>query len=250
MIIHNLDPVFFNIGPLEVRYYGLVYAIGFLIALWIIPKLAKKHGIKTIDQQVTADFIFWSIIGGILGSRLFATMVYNPKYYISNPLEILKIWHGGMSFFGGLLGVIIVTYFFCKKKKIKFYDIVDLAVIPFAFALIFGRIANFINAELVGRPSNLPWCTMFKEGDVCRHPSQIYEAIKNMIIFTVLLILNSKKRKPGLVFWSFMTMYTALRFSVEFFREEVLYAKLSISQWIALPVFIFSVIFLVRIWKK
>lgn len=250
MILHNLNPVLLSLGPVEVRYYGLVYVLGFIFAMWIIPRLAKKHGIKSLDQETVNDFIFWTIIGSIITARLFATLVYNPGYFFFHPLDILKIWQGGMSFHGGLLGAVIVAFVFGKIKKIKFYDIADLAIIPFTVTLIFGRIANFINAELIGKPSSLPWCVVFREGDVCRHPSQIYEAFKNVVITTGLLILNSRKRVPGRVFWSFVLMYGVLRFLVEFVRAgDVIFLGMTMGQLLSLPMIISAIVLLIRLHK-
>lgn len=225
MLFHNINPVIFELGPFQIRYYGLCYALGVLIAYFLIYYLAKRKELSITKNDV-ADFLVYEIIGIIAGARLIYVIIYNPLFYIQNPFEIIAVWHGGLSFHGGLLGAVIACYLFCKKKKISFYDIADIAVVPVALALALGRIGNFMNAELYGRITNVRWCIDYSKNKFienlpsgCRHPSQIYASIKDLAIFTVLWLIKDKKLPKGFMFWSFVTLYGLFRTIVEFFRQ-------------------------------
>jgi len=217
MFYNNIDPVLFNIGPFQIRYYGIIFLIGFIIAYFLIVYLAKERKIKLKKGDVV-DFLFYVLIGLIVGSRIFYVIFYNLNFYLTNPLYIFALWHGGLSFHGGLIGAVIVAFIFCKKKKIGFYEIADIVVIPLALGLALGRIGNFLNSELVGRVTNVPWAVKFKEYEGFRHPSQLYESLKNFFIFFVLWFIRNKKLKKGFLFWLFVIMYSLLRFFIEFFR--------------------------------
>lgn len=215
--IHNIDPVLVHFGPVEIRYYGLVYVFGFIIAYTVLTYFIKKKQIElTEDERDT--FILYAALGVLIGSRLFYFLFYNFSTVIENPLQLFKIWEGGMSFHGGLIGVLTGGLIFCKKYKKDFYAMADIVVIPTALGLGFGRIANFINGELYGRPTLLPWAVNFGDG-IPRHPSQLYESAKNFIIFGVLWILKYKNLKKGTLFWTFITLYGAFRFMIEFVRQ-------------------------------
>ncbi len=218
MFIHNIDPVLFSIGPFEVRYYGLFYALGFVMAYLMVSYLAKRKQMP-LSKDDAADYILFLLIGTVVGARLFYILFYNLPFYLSSPLEMLAVWHGGLSFHGGFIGAVAAGFYFCKKKKIPFYDIADITVIPLALGLAFGRIANFINGELYGRVTNVPWAVKFPDAEGFRHPSQIYESMKNIVIFAALWSIKDKKLPKGFLFWLFVIMYSALRFIVEFFRE-------------------------------
>lgn len=218
MFEHNINPVLLKIGIFEIRYYGLIFVLSFLIAYFILVYLAKERKLK-LNKEDIADLILYLIISIVIGSRLFYVIFYNLKFYLSNPLQIFAVWHGGLSFHGGLIGAIIGALFFCKKKKISFYEIADIVVIPAALGLALGRIGNFINGELYGRITNLPWAVKFKDAEGFRHPSQLYESLKNFIILGILWFIRNKNLPKGFLFWSFVTMYSCLRFFVEFFRE-------------------------------
>lgn len=256
MFYNSIDPVLFRLGSLEIRYYGIIYALGFIIAYFMIYYLAKKGRLKITKDDV-ADFVFYLLIGTVIGARVFYVVFYDPAYFISNPLMIPAVWHGGLSFHGGLVGAIIAGFIFCRKKKISFYEIADIAVIPLALGLFFGRIANFINGELVGRITNVPWCVKFQNYEGCRHPSQIYEAIKNLFMFFVLwfaydLKTKGKKLPSGFLFWLFVAMYSVLRFFIEFFRmpdEQLGFIAfgLTMGQILNVVMFVIAVFFLFRI---
>jgi len=251
MFVHNIDHVLFRIFNLEVRYYGLVYALGFIFVLWYFLRLSEKNKIKLTKDQVY-DFIIWIIVGLFVGGRLGIILFYNLKYYIANPFEMIAFWHGGMSFHGSLIGMLVVGCYFHKKKKIDFYEIADLLVVPLALILMFGRIANFINAELIGRITNVPWAVKFPYATGFRHPTQLYEAAKNLFIFAVLMFLKNKKHKKGLLFWVFITLYGFLRTIIHFYREPTtLFFGISIGQLFSFIMFVVGGYVLIKkYWKR
>jgi len=220
MFINNFDPVALNFFFLEIRWYSLSYIFGILFA-WIY---CKKFLIK--DKKILNlfdDFITYIIIGIIIGGRLGYVIFYNLSYYSKNILEIFMIWEGGMSFHGGLLGVIIATYGFSKKNNINPFLFLDLISMSAPIGIFLGRIANFINSELYGRETNLFWSVKFEKIDnTFRHPSQIYEAIFEGVILFVLLNFIFKKqflRSPGFISALFLIFYSTFRFFIEFTRE-------------------------------
>ena len=220
MFINNFDPVALNFFSLEIRWYSLSYIFGILFA-WIY---CKKFLIK--DEKILNlfdDFITYIIIGLILGGRFGYIIFYNLSYYSKNILEIFMIWEGGMSFHGGLLGVIIATYIFSKKNNIKPFIFLDLISMSAPIGIFLGRLANFINSELYGRETNLFWSVKFEKIDnTLRHPSQIYEAIFEGLILFILLNFIFKKqlyKLPGLISALFLIFYSIFRFFIEFTRE-------------------------------
>ena len=164
MFIHNINPILLKLGPLELRYYGLVYVLGFIATFFYLKYLIKNKKLKLSHDQLS-DLLFYLILGVIFGGRLFYILIYNLRHYLNNPLEIFAVWNGGMSFHGALIGLIVILYYFSKKEKIKFYMLADNIVIPATLFLFFGRIANFINGELYGRPCSpeLPWAVKFPQ---------------------------------------------------------------------------------------
>ncbi len=215
--VHNINPVLVSLGPLAIRYYGLAYVLGLIFAYIILKHLIKKKLFSMTEEELE-DFMLYAALGILLGARVFYFIFYNIQIVANDPLQILRIWEGGMSFHGGLIGVIVSGYLFCKKYNKDFYTLADMAVIPTALGLGFGRVANFINGELYGRATNLAWAVDFGDG-ISRHPSQLYEAVKNIIIFTLLWWLKDKEIKKGTLFWTFITSYGVLRFFIEFVRE-------------------------------
>lgn len=252
MFIYTLDPVLVHIGPLEIRYYGLVYALGFLLAMLVLVNLSKKNEIKGFTEEKAYDLTLYLIIFSIIGARLFEELVYNFQSFIKYPLQILFVWEGGMSIHGGLIGGIGAVYYFCKKNKIHFYDIADALMAPLALMLFFGRIANFINGELYGKITNVPWAVKFPGAEGYRHPSQLYEAAKNFFIFwTIIWIKGFKHIKKGTLFWSFIGLYGILRFLVTFYRESEYYVYgLGIGQWLSLAMVPIASVMLFRLYKK
>jgi len=219
MFINNFDPVALQIFSLEIRWYSLAYIIGIILG-WIY---CKKKLIK--DPYIISlfdDFITYLIVGVIIGGRLGYTLLYNLRYYLENPFEILMIWNGGMSFHGGLIGVIVATQLFSSKHNINQFIFLDLVALSAPIGIFFGRISNFINSELIGRATDLPWSVQFILIDnIKRHPSQLYEAFFEGIILFLLLRYFFKKNyldSPGKISALFLIFYSLFRFFVEFFR--------------------------------
>jgi phosphatidylglycerol:prolipoprotein diacylglycerol transferase len=211
MFVHNLNPVLLDLGVLQIRYYGLFYVIGFLFSIWWMIRFSK------LKKQVVYDLFFYLILGLVIGARLFHVIGHAP-YYLSNLFEIAAVWHGGMSFHGGLAGVVVFGWLYCRKRKINFWHVADILVLPASLAMALVRIGNFINAELYGTLTNIPWCVKFPTADGCRHPSQLYESLYNIVNFGILCILSKRKLRQGFIFSSFLFFYGLLRFVTEFVR--------------------------------
>lgn len=250
---HSLSPVFASLGPIEIRYYGLFYAFAFVLAYFMIPRLSSNRGF-TMTKEETADFLVYLISGTVAGARLFYVIFYNLLYYLSSPLEIFAVWHGGLSFHGGLLGAVIGTFLFCRKRKKNFFSLADVCMFPLALGLFLGRIGNFINGELVGRVTDVSWCVNFPDYEGCRHPSQLYESFKNILIFGILWPLRKKQFKDGTLFGLFIILYSIFRFAVEFFRmpdEQIGFIfGLTMGQWLNIAMLGAGLAFLYRIYHK
>jgi phosphatidylglycerol:prolipoprotein diacylglycerol transferase len=233
MFINNFDPVAFQIMSFEIRWYSLAYILGIVIG-WI---LCKKIFIKKSDiTEKFDDYITYLIIGVILGGRIGYIVFYNFSYYINNFSDIFRIWQGGMSFHGGVLGVIISSYIFAKKNNQNPFFYLDQVSLVAPVGIFFGRLANFINSELYGKVSDVPWSVIFiKVDNLSRHPSQLYEAILEGLILFILLIYFTNKNylnKPGLISGLFLIFYSLFRFFIEFFRvpdEQIGYLILSLT---------------------
>ena len=228
MIVHNFDPVFIDLGVFQIRWYSIAYIVGIILgwiyAIKIIKEMARKHNFTMIKKTVFDDLIIYLIIGIVLGGRLGYVIFYNFEYYSRNLFEILKLWEGGMSFHGGLLGVIIATIIFSKIKRINFFYFTDIICCVAPIGLFLGRIANFINGELFGKISTLPWAVIFpNNGNISRHPSQIYEAILEGIVLFILINFFALKKqlllRAGYVSGLFLIFYSIARIIGENFRE-------------------------------
>jgi phosphatidylglycerol---prolipoprotein diacylglyceryl transferase len=225
MYIHNLNPVLINFGFFEIRWYSLAYIFGILIGWWIAKKVINfKIQNKTIEfnSNIFDDLVTYIIISMIIGGRLGYIVFYNLSYYLSNPLDVLKIWQGGMSFHGALMGIMLGTYLFSNKVKINTFFFLDIIASVAPVGIFFGRIANFINGELYGKPTSLFWSVIFPEIDnLPRHPSQLYEAaLEGALLFFILISLVFKKSvKTGTVSALFMILYGLFRIISEQFRE-------------------------------
>ena len=233
MFINNFDPVAFQIMSFEIRWYSLAYIFGIIIG-WL---LCKKIFIKdTKINEKFDDYLTYSILGIIIGGRLGYILFYNFNYYLNNFFDIFKIWHGGMSFHGGLLGIIIASILFAKKNNQNPFIYMDLVSLVAPIGIFFGRLANFINSELYGTVSDIPWSVIFvKVDNLTRHPSQLYEAFLEGIILFLLLIYFRKKNyllKPGTISGLFLIFYSIFRFFVEFYRvpdEHIGYLVFNLS---------------------
>ena len=220
MFINNFDPVAFQIFSIEIRWYSLAYIFGILIGWLICKKILIKN--TNINEKFD-DYITYLIIGIILGGRLGYVLFYNFNYYFNNFFDIFKIWQGGMSFHGGLLGIIIASVLFAKKNSQNPFLYMDLVSLVAPIGIFFGRLGNFINSELYGTISNVPWSVIFvKVDNLSRHPSQLYEAILEGVILFLLLMYFRKKNylsKPGKISGLFLIFYSIFRFSIEFLRD-------------------------------
>lgn len=216
----QIDPILFQLGPLAVRWYGVMYLLGFVAAFFIISRLAPRRNLP-LDKDAVSDLLFYIVLGVILGGRFGYVLFYNFPYFIANPLQIFAVWQGGMSFHGGLAGVVIATLIYARRHAIAILPLADILAIAATIGLGLGRIGNFINGELWGRVTTLPWGVVFPAaGPQPRHPSQLYEAIlEGPIIFFLLYWLFSRKVRSGMVFFSFLIIYGIGRFIIEFFRE-------------------------------
>ena len=248
MFINNFDPVAFQIISFEIKWYSLSYIFGIIIG-WI---LCKKILINNADiYEKFDDYITYLIIGIILGGRLGYILFYNFNYYLNNIFDIFKVWQGGMSFHGGLIGVIVVSILFAKKSNQDSFKYMDLVSLVAPIGIFFGRLANFINSELYGTPTEVPWAITFIQVDnLSRHPSQLYEAIlEGIILFLILLYFRNKNylKKPGLISGVFLIFYSIFRFFIEFFRvpdEHLGYIifELSMGQVISLVCLMIGII--------
>ena len=224
MFTHNLDPILINLGFISLRWYSLAYRFGVLIGWWYGKKIIKKFQNKNSNLLADDfdDLITYLIFGIVIGGRVGYVIFYNLNYYIENPLDIIKIWQGGMSFHGALIGIIIGTFFFSYRRDKNALFFLDIIACVSPIGIFFGRIANFINGELVGKISSMPWSVIFPNVDMMpRHPSQIYEAVlEGFILFLIVnFFINKKEYIIGTCSYVFLISYGALRIVSEFFRE-------------------------------
>jgi len=240
-----IDPVAIHIGPLAIRWYALAYIAGLLIGWRYCRRLAQRPPRAATALQID-DFLFWATIAVIVGGRLGYVLFYQPGYYFAQPLQILEVWRGGMSFHGGLLGVIVAAIFFARYHRIPILELGDLISAVAPIGLFFGRIANFVNGELWGRPTEVPWAVIFPGGGpVGRHPSQLYEAgLEGLVLFGILWVLITRAHaleRPGLITGVFLAGYGLARAFVEMFRQPDAYlgfliGGLTMGQLLSLPV--------------
>jgi phosphatidylglycerol:prolipoprotein diacylglycerol transferase len=240
----TIDPVALSIGPVDIRWYALSYMAGFLIGLWAIKKFIAKYPSHYLTKDMMDDLLTWVIIGVILGGRLGYVAFYNLPYYLDNPLDAIKIWQGGMAFHGGLIGVITAMILFAWKHKMPFFALADRVALVTPIGLFFGRIANFINGELFGRATDVPWGMIFVNGDVALHPSQLYQAMtEGLALFILLIILQQSEKiriRYGVISGAFLSAYAFMRFFVEYTRQPdahigFLVAHLSMGQLLCIP---------------
>ncbi|GAW66728.1 prolipoprotein diacylglyceryl transferase [Geoanaerobacter pelophilus] len=241
MTFPNIDPVFLRLGPLEFRWYGLMYIIGFISAYFIILSGVKRKNLPLAKDDV-ADLIFTVALGVILGGRFGYILFYNLAYYLAHPLKLFAVWEGGMSFHGGLIGALLASLIYIRKHKLRFYPLADIGFLAAPVGLGCGRIGNFINGELYGRVTDVPWAMVFPGGGpLPRHPSQLYEAfLEGPVMFLILYLISRKVKRDGVVVWSFVALYGLFRFLLENFREPdqqlgFLIGGLSMGQLLSLP---------------
>jgi len=252
MFINNFDPVAVQIFSLEIKWYSLAYIAGILLG-WI---LSKKIFISNNDlREKFDDFITYIILGVIIGGRLGYVFFYNFNYYSENVIDIFKIWQGGMSFHGGLIGVIIVSIWFAKKNNQNVFNYLDVVSLVAPIGIFFGRVANFINSELYGIETSVPWAVKFiKIDDIYRHPSQLYEAFfEGIILFIILIYFRNRgfQKIPGLISSLFLIFYSIFRFIIEFFRtpdEQLgyLFLNFTMGQMISFLFFLIGISLLIK----
>ena len=219
----GLDPVWFSIGPVPIRWYSLAYLAGILVGWWYLLKLIDRPG-APMARRHADDMVFYATLGIILGGRLGYVFFYRPDVYFADPVQILRIWDGGMSFHGGALGTMLGILWMARKHKLDWLRIHDYVACCTPFGLFFGRLANFVNGELWGRPTDVPWAIVFPTGgDVPRHPSQLYEAaLEGLLLFAILWFLFWKteaRYQPGRLVGAFLLVYGLSRFLVELVRQ-------------------------------
>lgn len=246
----SVSPEIFHLGPVSVRWYGFLFAMAFVAGYFIMSWIFKKENRPQSDlEQLSVYMIFGTVIGARLGHCLF----YNPGYYLSNPIEIIKVWEGGLASHGAAIGILIAIYLFSKKKKnYPMLWTLDRIVIVVALAGTFIRLGNLFNSEIIGKPTDVPWAFIFTAvDDLPRHPAQLYESIAYFVIFLILLFIYSKgieKNKPGLLFGLFLVLVFTFRFFVEFvkenqsgFEEDML---INMGQILSIPFIIAGIIFI------
>ncbi len=256
MLVHpQIDPVALQVGPLAIHWYGLMYLLAFAQFVLLGRFRIRQEPYKSMQWTLkdVEDILFWGVLGVIIGGRLGYALFYMPRFYLSNPLSILKLWEGGMSFHGGLLGVLLAMFWFAKRRQLSYFMVTDFIAPMVPLGLAFGRLGNFINGELWGRPSDLPWAMVFPAVDqVARHPSQLYQfAGEGLLLAVILWIYIQKPRRVGQISGLFLLGYGILRFLVEFAREPdaflgLLGLGLSMGQWLSLPMIVLGIYLLTR----
>jgi phosphatidylglycerol:prolipoprotein diacylglycerol transferase len=227
MLIHpNFDPIALQIGPLAIRWYGLMYLIAFgafyLLGRQRLKRASLGSPIARLNASHLEDLLFYGVLGVVVGGRLGYVLFYKPAYYLQHPLEALAIWQGGMSFHGGLVGVLVACAFFARRRGIRFLDLMDFVAPLVPLGLAAGRLGNFINGELWGRASSVPWAMVFPQSGSTqpRHPSQVYQFLgEGLLLFALLWWFSSRPRATGVVSGAFLVGYGLLRFLAEFARE-------------------------------
>ncbi len=216
----HIDPVIVQIGPFAVRWYGMMYIAGFALSYLLLVYQIGRKSVAVTRAQID-DLYFYLILGLLIGARLGYVLFYNFRFFLEHPVEIIVLWHGGMSFHGGLIGALLAGYLGIKRKKIDFWKAADLIIPTAPVGIGLGRLGNFINGELYGRPSNVPWAMVFPDGGpIARHPSQLYEAVlEGLFLFVILWFYKDRKGRDGDVFALFLILYGIFRTCCEFFRE-------------------------------
>jgi phosphatidylglycerol---prolipoprotein diacylglyceryl transferase len=248
MLVHpDINPIAFSIGPLAVRWYGLMYLLAFG-SCWWLGRRRIDRGVAPVSRAQFDDMLFLGVLGVILGGRLGYVLFYKPAYYAAHPLEVFAVWQGGMSFHGGLLGVMLAMVLAARRHRIDWLRLMDFVAPLVPLGLAAGRLGNFINGELWGRVTDLPWGMVFRSaGDAPRHPSQLYQfALEGLALFVLLWWFSSKPRPRGQVSALFLIGYGVLRFIAEFGREPDAYLGylalgLTMGQWLCVPMILAGV---------
>ncbi len=246
-----IDPVAVSIGPVDIRWYALAYIAGLLLGWWGLVRLERRTN-GPLNARLVDDFFVWAVAGVIVGGRLGYVLFYNPGHYLSNPLDILKVWEGGMAFHGGMLGVVVAIVLFARRNGLHPFILGDRVATIVPIGLFFGRLANFINGELFGRVApDVPWAMVFPHGGPDpRHPSQLYQAgMEGLILLIIMLVLYHRdgvRNRPGMLSGVFLAGYATARFIGELFRQPdahlgFLFAGATMGQLLSVPMFLIGV---------
>lgn len=260
MLLHpQFDPVAIYLGPVAIRWYGLMYLLAFLQFI-ALGRLRIRQKLAPVSAEQLDDLLFYGVLGVVLGGRLGQVLFYEPGYYLANPLEILAVWKGGMSFHGGFLGVLVAMGLWTRKHNLNWFDVMDFVAPLVPLGLAAGRIGNFINGELWGRVTDpdLPWGMVFPQsGDMQpRHPSQLYHVgLEGLALFVILWLFSRQPRPRAAVSGVFLIGYGAFRFITEFFREpdHGIFGQsytISMGQWLSLPMILTGIAMLVFAYRK
>ena len=246
----SIDPILIEIGPFAIRWYALAYIVGLLIGWRYCLWLASKPPLA-LARELFDDFLIWAIIAVLLGGRLGYVLFYKPAHFLANPVEIPMLWQGGMSFHGGMIGVILALWLFSIRRRVPFFTLMDVVAVAGPIGLLLGRLANFINGELYGRPSDVPWAMVFPQGGPePRHPSQLYEAaLEGLLLFLVLHVVarhTNARLRYGLISGLFLIGYGLSRFAVEFVREPdshlgYLFGFATMGQLLSVPMILLGI---------
>jgi phosphatidylglycerol:prolipoprotein diacylglycerol transferase len=257
-LVHpNFNPIAFEIGPIAVRWYGLMYLLAFVLFVWLGKIRARRNLLTGWHPRDVDDMLFYGVFGVILGGRLGYVLFYKPLYYAQHPLEIFQVWAGGMSFHGGFLGVLIALWFFARARGKRWLDVTDFVAPMVPLGLAAGRLGNFINGELVGRATDVPWAMVFPQIDaIPRHPSQLYQlGLEGLLLFALLWWYAERQRPMGAVSGLFLVGYGAFRFLAEYTREPdnflgFLAGGLTMGQWLSLPMFVIGILMMVMAYRR
>ncbi len=251
-----IDPVALQLGPLAIRWYSLAYIAGILIGWWLFMQENRRRHIPGLTPKALDDMVLWAVLGIVLGGRLGYVLFYKPAYYLAHPVQILQLWEGGMSFHGGMLGFILAFYIFAQRHKVPFSPVIDVLACVAPIGLFLGRIANFINGELYGRVTDVPWGIVFPHGGpLPRHPSQLYEAgMEGILLFALLMLLLKRTRardKPLMLGGVFLSGYAVSRIVAECFREPdaflgFLWGGATMGQLLSLPMLLLGLYLIFR----
>jgi len=253
----QFDPVMFSIGPLHFRWYGMMYVFG-VVSGWLLGRMRAGRPSSPVSRTQFDDYITWAVLGVVLGGRIGYVLFYNLEYYLENPLDAFAVWQGGMSFHGGLIGVILMSWLFARRNGLTIFQITDFVAPLVPPGLFFGRIGNFINAELWGRRTQSDWAMIFPGSDgLPRHPSQLYEAgLEGVALFLILWFYSRKPRPTGSVSGMFLIAYGVFRFIIEFTREPdaqlgfVALHWMSMGQILCLPMLALGTYLMLRPGRK
>jgi len=258
MLVHpQIDPIAIQLGPVAIRWYGLMYLVGFVLFAVLGRIRAKQNMLTGWHPRDVDDMLFYGVFGVIIGGRLGYVLFYKPLYFLAHPLEIFAVWQGGMSFHGGLLGVLVALVFFARRRHKRWLEVTDFVAPLIPLGLAAGRIGNFIKGELWGRVTTVPWGMVFQgAGPLPRHPSQLYEVgLEGLLLFALLWSYTRRHRPMGAPSGLFLIGYGTCRFIVEYFREPdsflgYLWLGLTMGQWLSLPMIVIGLVMMVRAYRR